>query len=68
MKLEKLNITFITIFVVSLVITALVTFLWNLTGQGTTTVDWETSIRFALILGIILIWIKSRDTLKNRGH
>jgi hypothetical protein len=68
MKLEKLDITFITIFVVSLVITALVTFLWNLIGQGTTTVDWETSFRFALILGIILIWIKSRDTLKKRGH
>jgi hypothetical protein len=62
MSIRKLVVEFVIVFVVSLVTTALVTFLWNIIGHGTGTIDWETSFRFAVIFGIILTWAKSRET------
>jgi len=40
---------------------AMVTFLWNIIGHGESTIDRETSIRFAIMFGIILTWAKSRE-------
>ena len=62
MNMTKLGVEFITVFVVALVTTIIVTFLWNLIGHGISTIDWETSFRFAVVFGIILTWAKSRDT------
>jgi H+/Cl- antiporter ClcA len=62
MNSKKLVVEFVTVFAVVLVTTALVTFLWNIIGHGTGTMDWETSFRFAVIFGIILTWTKSRET------
>jgi hypothetical protein len=62
MSIKKLVVEFGTVFAVVLVTVALVTFLWNLIGHGESTVDWETSFRFAIIFGIILTWVKSRET------
>ena len=59
---KKLIKEFVTVFTVTLVTTALVTFLWNIIGHGTGAIDWETSFRFAVIFGIILTWAKSRET------
>ena len=53
-------------FAVVLVITAIVTFLWNIIGHGASAVDWETSFRFAILFGIILTWVKPREIKKNR--
>lgn len=61
MNITKLGVEFITVFVVVLVTTAIVTFLWNFIGHGVSIVDWETSFRFAIVFGIILTWVKSRD-------
>ena len=61
MNITKLAIEFVTVFVVALVTTAIVTLLWNLIGHGASAIDWETSFRFAIVLGIILTWAKSRD-------
>jgi hypothetical protein len=61
MNIKKLVVEFVTVFAVTLVTTALVTFLWNFTGHGESTLDWETSFRFAAIFGIILTWVKSRE-------
>ena len=61
MKTRKLIIEFGTVFAVALVTAALVTFLWNFIGRGESTVDWETSFRFAIMFGIILTWTKSRE-------
>ena len=47
--IKKLISEFITVFAVALATMALVTFLWNLIGHGESTVDWETSFRFAVI-------------------
>jgi uncharacterized membrane protein len=61
MNIKKLAVEFITVFAVALVITAIVTFLWNFIGHGESTIDWETSFRFAIMFGIILTWEKSRE-------
>ncbi|HSQ27569.1 MAG TPA: hypothetical protein VLM80_10645 [Anaerolineales bacterium] len=61
MNIKKLVVEFVTIFAVALVTAALVTFLWNFIGHGESSVDWETSFRFAIIFGIILTWAKSRE-------
>ena len=61
MSVKKLVVEFVTVFAVVLVITAIVTFLWNLIGHGESAVDWETSFRFAIIFGIILTWVKYRN-------
>jgi hypothetical protein len=61
MNIKKLVVEFVTVFAVVLVITAIVTFLWNIIGHGASTKDWETSFRFAIIFGIILTWVKSRE-------
>jgi len=62
MNVKKLVIEFVTVFAVALVVTAIVTFLWNIIGHGASTIDWETSFRFAIVFGIILTWAKSRET------
>ena len=61
MNFKKLVVEFGTIFTVTFVTVALVTFLWNLIGYGESAVDWETSFRFATIFGIILTWVKFRE-------
>lgn len=62
MNIKKLIVEFATVFAVTLFTVALVTFLWNIIGQGQSAVDWETSFRFATIFGVILTWVKSRET------
>ena len=61
MSVKKLVVEIVTVFAVVLVITAIVTFLWNLIGHGVSAVDWETSFRFAIIFGIILTWVEYRN-------
>ena len=61
MNIKKQVVEFVTVFAVALVTVALVTFLWNIIGHAESAVDWETSFRFAIIFGIILTWIKSRE-------
>jgi hypothetical protein len=60
MHIRRLLVDSVTVFAVTLGITALVTLLWNIIGHRSVTVDWETSFRFAIVLGIILPWIAAR--------
>jgi hypothetical protein len=53
MDIKKLLINFITTFALTLVVTAIVTFLYSLIVHGAGIVDWETSFRLAIILGIV---------------
>ena len=62
MYIKKLVVEFVSVFAVSLVTVALVTYLWNIIGHGESTIDWETSFRFAIMFGIILTWAKSRES------
>ena len=61
MNIKKLVVEFGIVFAVTLVTVAIVTFLWNFIGHGTSSVDWDTAFRFAIIFGIILTWMKSRE-------
>ena len=54
MKIKSFLIGFVTTFAVTLVVAAIVTYLRNLIAHGQSAVDWETSFRFAIILGIAL--------------
>jgi len=60
MNVKRLLVDALTVFSASLVVSIIVTLLWNLVFHGTHTVDWETSCRFAIVLGIILPWIGTR--------
>jgi hypothetical protein len=57
---KKLLVDFASVFAVSLGVTAVVTLLWNLLVHHAGAVDWETSLRFAIVLGIILTWMEAR--------
>ena len=54
MNVKELLIGFVMTFGVTLVVSAIVTFLWSLIFHGAAAIDWETSFRFAIILGIAL--------------
>jgi hypothetical protein len=60
MNIKKLLVDFVTVFAVSLIVSIIVTLLWNLIVHGAGTIDWETSFRFAILLGIILPWMETR--------
>jgi len=64
MNIQKLLIDFVTIFVVSLVVTAIVTFLWSLIVHGAGSVDWERSFGFAISFGIAFPLMRA---LESRG-
>lgn len=67
MNIKALLIDFTKTFVVALLVSGIVTFLWNLIVHGTSTVDWETSFRFAIIFGVLLTWMESRRN-KQEGQ
>jgi hypothetical protein len=60
MNIKKLLVDSVTVFAVSLIVLVIVTLLWNLIFHGASTVDWETSFRFAIVFGIIFPWIETR--------
>jgi len=61
MNIKQLVIEFITVFAVALVTAILVTLLWNIIRHAESTIDWETSFSLAIMFGIILTWVKSRE-------
>ena len=60
MNIKKLLVGFVTGFAVSLTVSAIVTLLWNFLVHGASTIDWEASVGFAILFGIILSWIGTR--------
>lgn len=65
MNIKKLLISFATIFAVTLVAAAIVTFLYSLIVHGAGTIDWETSFHLAIILGIALPVIRAMRSRKK---
>lgn len=65
MNIKKIFINFVVVFALTLVVSAIVSFLYSLIIHGTGTIDWETSFRFAIIFGIILTWIRAREKKEN---
>jgi hypothetical protein len=59
-NIRRLLVDSVTVFAVTLIVSVIVTLLWNLVVHGASTVDWETSFRFAILFGIILPWLETR--------
>jgi hypothetical protein len=60
MNIKRILVGSLTAFSATVVTCAVVTLMWNLSVHRRTTIDWETSFRFAIVLGIILPWIAMR--------
>ena len=65
MDLKRSIMGFIIVFAITLLVSIGVTFLWSLIFHGFAIIDWETSFRFAIILGIIIPIIDSRKRMKS---
>ncbi len=60
MQLKNYLFDFVLFFVVVLMVAAVVTYLWELIFHGSGQVDWATAFRLAIILGVVLPWVKAR--------
>lgn len=60
MDIKGLLVDFVTVFAVTLILSVIVTVLWNLIVHGAPAIDWETSFRFAILFGIIVPWTDAR--------
>ena len=58
MNIKKISVYFLWLFILILVVSVIITFLYSLIVHGTGIVDGETSIRLALIFSIVLTWMK----------
>lgn len=64
MNIKKLLPDFVTVFAITLLVSVIVTLLWNLSVHGVRTVDWETSFRLAVIFGVLVTWM---ETQRRKG-
>lgn len=60
MNVKRLLVDALAVFSVSLVVSIIVTLLWNLIVHHASTVDWEASFRIAILFGIIVPWMETR--------
>jgi len=60
MNVKRILGDFVTVFAVTLIVSVLVSVLWNLVVHRASTIEWETSFRFAILFAIILPWIETR--------
>jgi hypothetical protein len=67
MNIKNLLITFVTVFAVTLIVSVVVTLLWNVIVNGANTIDWDTSIRFATVFGIIFSCLIQGLRVKSTG-
>jgi hypothetical protein len=65
MVIKRILVDVVNVFALTLIVSVSVTLLWNLIVHGASTIDWETSIRFAVLFGIILPWIETRRSKEN---
>lgn len=60
MKTKDFVVEGLVAFVVTLIVSVVVTFLWNLIGHSTGSIDWETSFRTATVFAVIVPLIGRR--------
>jgi hypothetical protein len=65
MNLKNFLISFVATFIVTLVVAVVVSFLYNLIVHGTSAVDWDTSFRLAIMLGIIFPCVRAFESRKK---
>ena len=66
MNVKEALINFVTMFTVTLVVMAIVTFLYSLIVHGAGTIDWERSFALAgalaVGLGLVAPWMRARES------
>jgi uncharacterized membrane protein YwaF len=60
MNIKNLAVEFLVVFAVALLISAIVSFLWNIIRYGESVIEWDFAFCIAIIFGIILTWVKAR--------
>ena len=60
MNITKFITGFLTIFIITLAVSAGVTYLWSLIFHDMAKIDWETSVRLAIIFGILFTYLDRR--------
>ncbi len=60
MSIRRSVVDAVIVFCVTLVISMVVSVLWNVIAHRPPTIDWETSVRFAIVLAILVPWIQTR--------
>lgn len=65
MNSRELGPEFITVFAITLVTVVIVTWLWNITRRGASTVDWDTAFLYAIPFGIIQTWENGGKPFRN---
>jgi hypothetical protein len=66
MKAKRILVNFLLFFSLTFAVSAIVNFLWNLVFHGMTSVSWEISFRFAIILGILFTWTQEKGSKKKK--
>jgi hypothetical protein len=64
MNIKRLLVDFLWVFAVTLLVMVVVTALWNVIFHRAAAIDWETSVRFSIVFGIVLSWIGNRRKRK----
>ena len=62
MKIKKFLIQFVIYFSLLFVVTAIVTYLWDLIFHGAGAINWQLSFTLAIIVGIILAVERARKS------
>jgi hypothetical protein len=62
MNFKRIAVGSVTAFTATLLVGAVVTLIWNLGLHGRSIIDWSTSLRIAIVMGLILPWITIRRT------
>jgi hypothetical protein len=62
MSLGKFFVDFLLTFALVFVVAAVVSFLYSLIAHGEGGIDWDHSVRLAIIFGIVVPWIRARQT------
>jgi hypothetical protein len=66
MTMKRIILYFLGISLLTFSVSAIVTFLYSLLVHSTNIVDWETSFRLGIILGIVLTWNYARELKKKQ--
>ena len=66
MRFKQAIIYFIGVFVLTFVVSAIVTLLFALTLHGASTIDWDLSFRNAILFGIMFSWMEIRRSKEKQ--
>jgi hypothetical protein len=61
MNIKQYATDFAIMFAIVFVVNLAVTFLYTLIVHGSGVFDWESAIRFGIMLGLILPWVRRRE-------